>query len=352
MNLSIRIEAFSKLGKVITGVVTDGIDLTHFPSSANVLKHLIDTVQDHNPWFTPDNARTALSAIAGSLTPEKLGTWTAMYPALKKEANPRRIGVTMAGNIPLVGFHDFLSVLMSGHHFNGKLSSKDNLLLPALTQLLIEIEPDFNNCIDFTDGAFTSIDAIIATGSDNSARYFDYYFARYPNIIRRNRNGIAILDGFESLSELTALGEDIFCYFGLGCRNVAKLYVPERYDFTPLLKAIQSYSHLAAHKKYRNNITYNRARYSLQQIPFLDAESLLFREEEEIASPPGVIHFELYGNPDELKKRLSLIRHKVQCIISHIDHFPSIGFGTSQYPDPWEYADGIDSMKFLLSLNN
>jgi len=322
------------------------------PVSAVGLSQLIHTVQGQNPWFTPENVTSALSSIAQSLTRENLVTWTSMYPALEGETIPRRIGVTMAGNIPLVGFHDFLSVLMSGHHFIGKLSSKDDRLLPAVAHLLTEIEPEFNGLIDFSAGDFTSIDAIIATGSDNSARYFNYYFARYPNIIRRNRNGIAILDGLENRSELNALGEDIFCYFGLGCRSISKLFVPENYDFTPLINALQAYSHLADHKKYKNNYTYNRGRYTLQQMAFIDAGFLLFRKEDEMASPPGVVYFEYYNQQEELKKRLNLLQDKIQCTVSHNKHFNSIGFGKSQYPDLWEYADGIDTMKFLLSLNN
>ncbi len=352
MELLDRVEAFTKLGKVINQVLENGSAPQALTPSTPVLSRLIQTVKDQNPWFTPDNVRTALSAIARSLTPENLVTWTAMYPALEKEANPRRIGVTMAGNIPLVGFHDFLSVLMTGNHFIGKLSSKDNLLLPAVARILMDIEPGFTGQIDFTEGSFTGINAIIATGSDNSARYFDFYFDRYPNIIRRNRNGIAILDGLENSSELNALGEDIFCYFGLGCRSISKLFVPDNYDFTPLINTLQSYSHLADHIKYKNNITYNRARYTLQQIPFLDAGSLLFREDQEIASPPGVVFFEYYNQLEELNSKLNLLRDKVQCTVSHNKLFQSIGFGKSQYPDLWGYADGIDTMKFLLSLNN
>ena len=352
MTLSDRIEAFIKLGKVISQVLENGGKHPDLPESAINLSQLIHTVQDQNPWFTPENVRTALSSIARSLTSKNLNTWTSMYPALESIITPKRIGVTMAGNLPLVGFHDFLSVLMTGHYFTGKLSSKDDRLMPALARLLTEIEPDFNQCIDFTDEAFASIDAIIATGSDNSARYFDYYFAGYPNIIRRNRNGIAVLDGLESSRELTALGEDIFCYFGLGCRSISKLYIPENYDFTPLISALQSYNYLADHKKYMNNYTYNRAIYSLRQMTFIDTGFLLFREEDEIASPPGVIFFEYYDKPEALKKRINLLRDKIQCTVSHIKHIQSIGFGKSQYPDLREYADGIDTIKFLLRLNN
>jgi hypothetical protein len=352
MTLSKRIAAFIRLGKIISKMLGNGGKHPDLPVSAVGLSQLIHTVQDQNPWFTPENVTTALSAIARSLTPESLATWISMYPALKKETAPRRIGVMMAGNIPLVGFHDFLSVLMTGHQFIGKLSSKDDRLLPAVAHLLTEIEPEFSGQIDFSAGDLTSIDAIIATGSDNSARYFDYYFARYPNIIRRNRNGIAILDGLESRSELNALGEDIFCYFGLGCRSISKLFVPENFDFTPLTNALQAYSHLADHKKYKNNYTYNRARYTLQQMAFIDAGFLLLREEDEMASPPGIVYFEYYNQQEELKKRLDLLKDKIQCTVSHNKYFNSIGFGKSQYPDLWEYADGIDTMKFLLSLNN
>ncbi len=352
MTLSDRIEAFIKLGKVISQVLENEGKQPGIPGSAAGLGQLIHTVQEQNPWFTPENVSTALSAIAQSLTPENLTTWTSLYPALERETIPKRIGVTMAGNIPLVGFHDFLSVLIAGHHFIGKLSSKDDRLLASVASLLTEIEPEFSELVDFTPAHFEVIDAIIATGSDNSARYFDYYFARYPNIIRRNRNSIAILDGKESRSELTALGEDIFCYFGLGCRSISKLYIPENYDFTPLINALQSYNYLADHKKYINNYTYNRARYRLQQMTFIDTGFLLFREEDEIASPPGVIFFEYYNKPEGLKKRLNLLQDRVQCTVSHNKHFPSVGFGKSQYPDLREYADGIDTVKFLLGLNN
>lgn len=352
MDLSDRIEAFSQLGTVINQVLEGDVNQTDLPLYAVELSQLIFTFQDQNPWFTPDNIKAALSAIAHSLSKENLITWTGRYPSLNGESIPKRIGVTMAGNIPLVGFHDFLSVLMSGHHFIGKPSSKDDRLLPAIAQVLTELQQGFSGSIDFIEGPFTTIDAIIATGSDNSARYFAFYFAKYPNIIRRNRNGIAILDGSESCSDLYELGEDIFRYFGLGCRSISKIYVPTAYDFNHLIDALQAYNHLEDHQKYRNNYIYNRAKYIIRQIPFIDSGFLLFREEPEIASPPGVIHFEYYNKPEELKKRLDLILEKVQCIVSLNKQFNPVGFGKTQHPDLWEYADKIDTMEFLLSLNN
>jgi hypothetical protein len=321
------------------------------PHAAERLKKLIHTVQDQNQWFTPKNVKKALSAIALILSSENLVKWVEKYSLLTESREKQRIGIILAGNIPLVGFHDFLSVIIAGHHFFGKLSSKDYQLLPVVAEILFDIQPDLTDYIDFVEGQFKSIDAIIATGSDNSARYFDFYFSKYPNIIRRNRNGIAILNGSESSADLVGLGEDIFSYFGLGCRNDSKIYVPIDYDFNPFLNTLEPYRHLVNHKKYYNNYVYNRAKYLTQQIPVIDTGFLLLREEVEIASPPGVIFFEYYNNKENLKSEIALLRDKIQCIVSHDKQFNPVCFGNTQYPDLWDYADNIDTIEFLISLN-
>jgi len=352
MALSDRIDAFCQLGIVINQVLVYDEDQINLSPSAEKLRQLIHTIQNQNPWFTPDNVKSALSAIAHTLSKESLSTWAGRYPLLTRKPDSRRIGVTLAGNIPLVGFHDFLSVLISGNRFVGNLSSKDDQLLPAIAHVLTDLQPGFNGYIDLIEGPFTTIDAIIATGSDNSARYFDYYFSKYPNIIRRNRNGIAILDGTESSSELQVLGEDIFQYFGLGCRSISKLFIPANYDFGPILKSLSAFKHVGDHKKYRNNYVYNRAKYLVQQIPIIDSGFVILKEDPEFASPPGVIFFEHYGEQKELIKRVNTAREKIQCIVSNNIQFDSVGFGKTQYPELSDYADGIDTMEFLLSLNN
>lgn len=352
MALSDRIEAFSQLGSVINQIVEGNDNNADLHGPAKELHHLIDTIQNKNPWFTPDNVKSALSAIAHILSKESLSTWADRYPLLTRKPDSRRIGVILAGNIPLVGFHDFLSVLISGNQFVGNLSSKDDQLLPAMAHVLIDLHPLLSESIEFSEGHFSDIDAILATGSDNSARYFDYYFSKYPNIIRRNRNGIAILDGTESSSELQALGKDIFQYFGLGCRSISKLFIPANYDFGLILKSLSAFNHVEDHKKYYNNYLYNRAKYLVQQIPIIDSGFVVLKEDPEFASPPGVLFFEHYDKQKELIKRVNAVREKIQCIVSNNTQFDSVGFGKTQYPELSDYADGIDTMEFLLSLNN
>ena len=199
---------------------------------------LIDKQQKVNPWFTPENVRTALKAIADELTEENLIKWTNAYPELKENINPLKAGVIMAGNIPLAGFHDFLSVLISGNNLIAKTSSKDSELIVQISEILCSINPGFRDKIEFTEGTLSNFDAVIATGSDNSSRYFDYYFGKYPNIIRKNRNSIAIIEGDETDDELEGLGTDIFSYFGLGCRNVSKIYLPKGFDISNFEKEL------------------------------------------------------------------------------------------------------------------
>ena len=255
MNSGQRIQAFASLGNSLSKILAASeSDQLHSSAASMKLHKLIQTIHYSNPWFIEQYVRLSIKAISELLSFENLSNWCLKYPELQKEPNlSKKIAVISAGNLPLVGFHDFLCVLMSGNYYHGKLSSKDNQLPKAIAEILIELEPEFDKFISFTEDQLDSFDAVFATGSNNSARYFEYYFGKYPNIIRKNRSSIAILDGTESSEELNALTDDIFLYFGMGCRNVSKIYVPKGYSFDAFFEAIFKYQDVIHYEKYANN---------------------------------------------------------------------------------------------------
>jgi hypothetical protein len=306
----------------------------------------------YNPWFTPECVRKALAAIAVSLQAEHIEKWVASYSKLQSHSSGKYVvGVIMAGNLPLVGFHDFICVVFSGHQFFGRLSSKDDKLLPFLAKVLEYFEPLISESVHFTDEFMKGTDAVIATGSDNSARYFEYYFGKNPHIIRKNRNSIAIITGKETNREIEQLADDIFSYFGLGCRNVSKIFIPENYYIPSLLKNFEAYSYLINHNKYANNYEYNKAVYLVNLIEHFDTGFLLVKEDEAWSSPVGCLFYEFYGNDKSLMTRLSNEQERIQCILSNSSHYPaSIPFGTSQQTMLWDYADNVDTLDFLLNL--
>lgn len=305
-----------------------------------------------NAWFTPEEIRRAIGNIATTLNRNDLSRWLGMYPELPFPGPAKTIGVVMAGNIPLVGFHDLLSVILSGHRFLGKPSSKDDHLLRKVTEVICAIEPGFTDRINYTEGYLKNADAIIATGSDNTARHFEYYFRDKPHIIRRNRNGLAVLTGKETREEILQLGHDIFSYFGLGCRNVTKLYIPLDYPLEKLLEPLESFIALRDHHKYANNLDYNRSVYLMNAIPFLDNGVLLLKEDERLSSPVGVVYYEKYSQLDQLAEKIRLQQDQVQCVVTIARGIENaVPPGKSQSPAPWDYADGVDTMKFLTDLN-
>ena len=334
MKMEERIIAFSALGTLIKQLNED-----EFQS-------LADEVRRENPWFTEDNIRMAVSGIAKFLNKEKLQTWISNYTF----NNPsKKVALIMAGNIPMVGFHDLLSVLISGHHAVIKLSSKDSVLIKFLVRKLIDIEPQFENKIEFAE-RLKDFDAVIATGSDNSARYFDYYFGKYPNIIRKNRTSIGVLTGSESDEELTSLGTDVFSYFGLGCRNVSKLFVPTGYDLGKIYRSWEVYHDIVHHHKYCNNYDYQKSILLVNTSPFLDNGFAILQESEKMVSPISIVYYEYYNTPSELIERLNLLKEKTQCIVGNSE-WSNIKFGQSQFPDVGDYADQIDTLNFLSNLN-
>jgi hypothetical protein len=345
MDLEERIESFSLLGESLRNSLNvSSVTNAMTDRERSRLNMLIDDQQKHNLWFTPENVRRALTAIAGELTEENLIRWTNYYPGLKNQKKPLRIGVIMAGNIPLSGFHDFLSVLISGNYLVAKTSSKDYGLIAYMSDILGSVNSLFKDKIEFTSGTLTNIDAIIATGSDNSSRYFDYYFGKYPNIIRKNRNSIAILEGDETDDELESLGTDVFSYFGLGCRNVSKLYIPKGYDLMSLLKHWNNFSEVIRHSKYANNYDFNKAVYLVNKEPFHDSGFLILKEDGRISSPVSVLYYEYYESQHAVKEQTELLKEKIQCMVSK----HNIPFGKAQWPHLWDYADGIDTIEFLL----
>lgn len=306
-----------------------------------------------NPWFTPEALKKALEGIASMLNEEVLQLWLDTYDIKPITSGDQlSVGLIMAGNIPMVGFHDMMAVLASGHKVLAKASSKDDRLIKKLVEILSSIDPAFSKRIHFSDETLSGMDAVIATGSDNSARYFEYYFRNIPHIIRKNRNGVAVLTGRESEEELAALGEDIFTYFGMGCRNVTKLYIPEAYDLKVLLGVLDRFHPLYQHNKYGNNVDYYRTLYLMNQDSILDNGVLLLKEDPSIASPVGVVFYERYSEIGFVQQKLELHQQEIQCIVSVDPEIEgAIKAGSTQMPKPWDYADGVDTIRFLMELS-
>lgn len=341
------IAVFAKLGTHLTAYLkaSDEVKKTTFEQ----LHQAVSLSKHHNGWFTSENVAYSLEYWSNQLTIDKLNTWLAAYPK-RKSNSPKRIAVIAAGNIPLVGFHDFLCALLAGHHVVVRLSSNDKILLPAIADYLIFELPSLAQSIVFEENRLTDFDAVIATGSTNTSRYFEYYFGKKPHIIRKNRNSVAVLTGTESEEELQLLGQDIFKYYGLGCRNISKIYVPKDYNFDIFYKAIYSFKGVLDHHKYANNYDYNKAVYLMGTNPILDNGFLLLKEDKSLSSPIGSLFYEYYGSEQELEKILLGRKTELQCIVSKSTMPNSIDFGQTQVPNIDDYADGIDTLQFLLEI--
>ena len=333
MNLSQRRELLVRLGN-------------YMQSDTDEWKQVQQKAFLENRWFIPEFINLSLSNIAQNyLQHDQLDLLINRYQLPTENLAPKKIGIVMAGNIPMVGFHDLLCVFLTGHYAMIKLSSKDEVLMKHLITKLIEWQGQTEAYITISP-MIKHCDAYIATGSTNSSRYFEYYFGRYPSIIRKNRTSVAILTGKEDKEELEKLADDVYQYFGLGCRNVTKIFVPKNYDLVPLLDAFRKYHHLADHHKYRNNYDYNLAIHILNNKYYMTNDSIILIENESSFSPISQLHYQYYTNEQEVRARL---KHDVniQCIVSKKD----IGFGGAQYPQVCDYADGIDTMKFLKELS-
>jgi hypothetical protein len=315
--------------------------------------------QFHNEWFTLEHQRASMMAIAETfLDREKLEAWVSNYalpdgpsPKAFGATSPKTIGLVLAGNIPLVGFHDVLCVFIAGHRSLIKLSSKDEYVMPYLLKLLAKFDERAEAYFSITD-RLEGFDAVIATGSNNSSRYFEAYFGRFPNVIRKNRNAVAVLRGDETTDDFRALGRDIFEYFGLGCRNVSKLYVPSNYDFDPLLEVLHDWRTLQNHTKWKNNFDYNYALTTLNKENLYLSGPLMIVENDQIASRIATLHFSRYDDVAALEKELRSRREEIQLIAAPEGFLslPSFRFGCAQRPGLDDYADGVDTMEFLQTL--
>ncbi len=342
-----KLLAFSKLAFVLRSDIED-VDARFLPARQAFDKACV-SASENNVWFTQDNVSNAIKSICCMLQQSGMEDFLNRYDNI--DIVPKTVGVIMAGNIPLVGFHDFFCVLMSGHRFIGKLSHNDPYLLPALADMLCTIEPRFSDFICFTDNILSDFDAVIATGSNNTSRYFDFYFSKYPNIIRKNRNSVAVLRGDESFDALTRLADDVFLYFGLGCRSVSFLLVPANYDFTDMFKAFSKYEHLATHARYFNNYEYNKAVCLVNNVKHYDNGFLILKESDVMASPVSMLYYKEYDNLSDVMSFLQINEDKIQCVVTEKAFMEkSFDFGKAQIPSLMDYADGIDTMNFLLNI--
>ncbi len=303
-----------------------------------------------NSWFTDAEVDKAIGALADMLNEQDLRLWVSELQVTDKV---QRVGLILAGNIPLVGFHDVLCVLASGHQAYIKMSSSDDQLLPFILQKLSSFLPMLAEQIIFVD-KLSGFDAVIATGSNNSARYFEYYFGKVPHIIRKNRNSVAILDGTESQEEIHQLGFDIFDYFGMGCRNVSKIYLPEGYEIKNLFEPLEHFQAIINHHKYRNNYDYQKSIYLVNRVTHFDNGFLLLKEDKALASPLGVLHYEYYNDKAVLLQELAKRADEIQCVVAKTGFEPdlTLAFGQSQHPKLWDYADKVNTLAFLQTLNN
>ena len=352
MNLNSRINGLVKLGNFLAQVskaftANEEVEVLN-NKFREAMEASIIQAKIQNGWFTLDHIYLSLSAWGNTLTEGKVNEWVSNYKF--NEGSKRSVGIIMAGNIPLVGFHDLVAVILSGNRALVKLSSEDKVLIPKLLEVLVEIDAEFNDYFKLIL-RLENPDAVIATGSNNSARYFEHYFGKYPHIIRKNRTSISVIDGTETEEELCGLAEDIMLYFGLGCRNVSKVYIPMEYDLDHIFKALFPYREYGNHNKFANNYDYNKAIYLLNSEPLLENGFMLLREAKELNSPVGVLLYERYENMDNIKTLTEERKEELQCVVSKNNIFSNtVPFGQAQRPELWDYADGVDTLAFLSQL--
>ncbi|MDO6802239.1 acyl-CoA reductase [Wenyingzhuangia sp. 1_MG-2023] len=350
MSLDKRKKAFITLGKFLQQFKKDQIvkkdNVPHNDLFFDAFALQIKRAEEYNSWFTQENVLFSIESWSNALTESNIEKWLESYK-IPDTAN-KTIAVIMAGNIPLVGFHDFLCVAITGNKVLAKLSSNDKYFIPLIAKYLEYVTPSFKGSFTFTEEKLQNYDAVIATGSNNTARYFDYYFGKYPNIIRKSRNAVAILDGNETHEQLEALSDDIFRYYGLGCRSISKVFVPKGYDFDNLFKAVYKHKEIINYTKYANNYDYNKAVFLMSLFKIQENGFLMLKEDESYASPIACLFYETYDDLSSLKKKLKADSEKIQCIATELSIEDSVKLGATQRPKLWNYADNIDTIEFLL----
>jgi len=344
-----RINAFVALGDFLSQFSSEKIE-----KSSKVLFnelffdgfiHQIKLAEKHNSWFTKEAILFSLDNWTSALTHKNLNQWISNENLVEKSS--KTVAIVMAGNIPLVGFHDFLSVLICGHSVLVKQSSNDKHLIPYLAKYLEHVEENLKGKISFTEEKLKHFDAVIATGSTNTTRYFEYYFKNKPSIIRKNRNSVAVITGKENKEDLKNLSEDIFRYFGLGCRSVSKLFVPKGYNFDAFFKGMYTYHPIINNVKYANNYDYNKAVYLMSEFSILENGFLMIKEDTNFASPIATVFYEYYDNLTDLKLKILSESENIQCIVANNFIENEVKFGQTQHPKLWDYADGVNTIEFL-----
>ncbi|APZ47182.1 acyl-CoA reductase [Polaribacter reichenbachii] len=347
-----RITAFAKLGHFLSQFSVDKIEKQDNIENNEIFfdgfLHQIKLAQEKNSWFTKDNILFSLHSWSKSLTKNNLIDFAQSVNL--EQIQSKKVAIIMAGNIPLVGFHDFLSVLISGHSVLVKQSSNDKHLLPFLAKYLEYADESFKGKITFTEEKLTDFDAVIATGSNNTARYFEFYFKNKPNIIRKSRNSVAVITGKETIEDFENLSNDVFQYFGLGCRSVSKLFVPKDYSFETFFNGMFQKKEIINNAKYANNYDYNKAVYLMSEFDLLENGFLMIKEDESYASPIATIFYEYYDNEIDLKIKLHQDREKIQCIVAKNFIENEVVFGQTQHPQLTDYADGVNTLEFLATI--
>lgn len=351
MKLTQRIDAFVYLGEILSLSSNNCLKNDQTNRYNQLINEVIINAKYSNPWFIEPFVRFSMAKISESLSRENIQNWLNEYDyKLLENDNEKKIAIIMAGNIPLVGFYDLLSVLISGNKAIVKESSKDPLI-KNMVDLLISIEPEFRDYIFFENATIHDFDAVIATGSNNSKRYFDYYFSSYPSIIRGHRNSIAVLTGNETEQELEKLSDDVFTYFGLGCRNVSKIYIPKNFEIGRLIRAFSVYENLLINNsKYFNNYEYYKSIYLVNKTPFYDSGFAMLKKDESLVSPISVVYFEEYNSQELLNEKLIELKQQIQCVVSNNPFFSEIKLGYAQSPRLNDYADGIDVLNFCIEM--
>lgn len=349
MTLQAKIQSLIQLGAAFSRILeaTDSTEL--LSEHEKSVHHWLQRAVHYNGWYTEEMLRYCMQGWASNFTSEKLEHWLRSY-TVPENKSAKRIGLVLAGNVPLVGFHDILCVWLTGNHALIKRSSSDQELTAAVVRLLGNLNADFENAYTFVEDQLPEFDAVIATGSDNSARYFEYYFRNKPHIIRKNRNGIAILTGTETTDELEGLANDIFTYFGLGCRNVSKIYIPKNYDISHFYQGVFHKQDVLKLEKYCNNYDYNKAVFMMSNRQIYDNGFLILVEDASFSSPIATVFYEYYDNVEEIATLVCEKATEIQCLVTKLPLDGALSFGTTQKPELWDYADGIDTMNFLINL--
>jgi hypothetical protein len=335
--------ALDALGSQLTNYISH---LNTTTKTHSLLADAVKLAPIHNAWFTKEHCEAALRDWGQLLQKDNLSSWLSGYPDPKE--TEQVVGLVLAGNLPLVGLHDVLSVLISGHKAKIKMSSKDNILLPALLDILFDIYPHWASRVSLISDQLGSVDKVIATWSNNSSRYFSYYFSDKPHIIRRNRNSVAVLDGKETADQLQGLSNDICRYFGLGCRSVSKLWVPRGYDFDILFGALYQHRSMINHNAYANNYDYNKAIFLMNQEPLLDNGFVILKEDDQLSSPIACLYYSYYDKHSEVEKAIESQQENIQCVVTNSKVENAVAMGKAQSPKLDDYADNVDTLAFLL----